>query len=35
MEDCRVPVKNLLGVKGQGFQFAMKGLDGVRINIGK
>ncbi|KAI8055125.1 mitochondrial isobutyryl-CoA dehydrogenase [Syncephalis plumigaleata] len=33
MEDCQVPIKNLLGAEGQGFQFAMKGLDGGRINI--
>jgi alkylation response protein AidB-like acyl-CoA dehydrogenase len=32
--DCRVPVENLLGEEGQGFGFAMKGLDGGRINIG-
>jgi alkylation response protein AidB-like acyl-CoA dehydrogenase len=32
--DCRVPVENLLGEEGQGFTFAMKGLDGGRINIG-
>ncbi|QDO85056.1 acyl-CoA dehydrogenase [Shewanella psychropiezotolerans] len=29
----RVPVANLLGEEGQGFTFAMKGLDGGRINI--
>ena len=34
MEDCRVPVDNLLGSEGQGFPIAMKGLDGGRINIG-
>jgi alkylation response protein AidB-like acyl-CoA dehydrogenase len=33
-EDCVVPAANLLGgVEGQGFKFAMKGLDGGRINI--
>jgi alkylation response protein AidB-like acyl-CoA dehydrogenase len=32
-EDCRVPVANLLGEEGQGFSFAMKGLDGGRLNI--
>ncbi|KAI9595036.1 mitochondrial isobutyryl-CoA dehydrogenase [Syncephalis fuscata] len=32
-EDCLVPAENLLGKEGQGFQFAMKGLDGGRINI--
>ncbi|WP_417320347.1 isobutyryl-CoA dehydrogenase [Emcibacter sp.] len=33
-EDCRVPAENLLGEEGQGFTFAMKGLDGGRLNIG-
>ncbi|GAA5194200.1 acyl-CoA dehydrogenase family protein [Ferrimonas gelatinilytica] len=32
-EGVRVPVSNLLGEEGQGFTFAMKGLDGGRINI--
>lgn len=32
-ENVRVPVKNLLGNEGEGFKFAMKGLDGGRINI--
>jgi alkylation response protein AidB-like acyl-CoA dehydrogenase len=33
-DDCVVPAENLLGgVEGQGFKFAMKGLDGGRINI--
>ena len=32
-EDCRVPVENLLGEEGDGFKFAMKGLDGGRLNI--
>ncbi|WP_395823945.1 isobutyryl-CoA dehydrogenase [Elstera sp.] len=32
-EDCRVPVANRLGEEGEGFKFAMKGLDGGRINI--
>jgi len=32
-EDVKVPVENLLGQEGQGFTFAMKGLDGGRINI--
>jgi alkylation response protein AidB-like acyl-CoA dehydrogenase len=31
--DCRVPVANRLGEEGQGFSFAMKGLDGGRLNI--
>lgn len=33
-EDCRVPKENLIGDEGQGFTFAMKGLDGGRLNIG-
>jgi len=32
-EDVKVPVANLLGQEGEGFKFAMKGLDGGRINI--
>ncbi len=32
--DCRVPVENRIGEEGEGFSFAMKGLDGGRINIG-
>ncbi|MTI12354.1 acyl-CoA dehydrogenase family protein [Sansalvadorimonas verongulae] len=32
-EDVRVPVVNRLGEEGEGFRFAMKGLDGGRINI--
>ena len=32
-DDCKVPVKNLLGHLGTGFTIAMKGLDGGRINI--
>jgi alkylation response protein AidB-like acyl-CoA dehydrogenase len=32
-ENVRVPIANLLGEEGQGFSFAMKGLDGGRINI--
>ncbi|MCA3697916.1 acyl-CoA dehydrogenase family protein, partial [Aquidulcibacter sp.] len=32
-EDCRVSVANRLGEEGQGFTFAMKGLDGGRLNI--
>ncbi len=30
---CRVPVANRLGAEGEGFRFAMAGLDGGRINI--
>ncbi len=33
-KDVKVPAKNLLGNEGEGFKFAMKGLDGGRINIG-
>ncbi len=33
-EDCRVPVANRLGEEGEGFKFAMSGLDGGRLNIG-
>ncbi|KAM9801672.1 isobutyryl-CoA dehydrogenase, mitochondrial [Neosynchiropus ocellatus] len=32
-EDCAVPVTNRLGEEGQGFNIAMKGLNGGRINI--
>jgi len=32
-EDARVPVENLIGVEGQGFNIAMSGLNGGRINI--
>lgn len=32
-ENVKVPVANLLGQEGEGFKFAMKGLDGGRINI--
>lgn len=35
MENCRVPAVNLVGgVEGEGFKFAMRGLDGGRVNIG-
>jgi alkylation response protein AidB-like acyl-CoA dehydrogenase len=35
MENCRVAAAHLVGgVEGQGFKFAMSGLDGGRINIG-
>ena len=33
-EDARVPVENRVGAEGEGFRFAMSGLDGGRINIG-
>ncbi|WP_024597973.1 acyl-CoA dehydrogenase family protein [Pseudoalteromonas sp. TAE56] len=32
-EDVRIPAHNLLGSEGEGFKFAMQGLDGGRINI--
>jgi len=32
-DDCRVPVANRIGQEGEGFRFAMMGLDGGRLNI--
>ena len=32
-DDCRIPVTNLLGKEGDGFRYAMAGLDGGRLNI--
>ncbi|MEO1658408.1 MAG: acyl-CoA dehydrogenase family protein [Pseudomonadota bacterium] len=32
-DDCRIPERNRLGEEGEGFTFAMKGLDGGRLNI--
>ena len=32
-DDCRVPAANLLGAEGDGFRYAMMGLDGGRLNI--
>jgi len=32
-EDCRIPITNLVGDEGDGFKFAMMGLDGGRLNI--
>ena len=32
-ENCKVPIKNLIGKEGDGFKIAMQGLDGGRINI--
>ena len=32
-ENCRVPVANRLGPEGEGFRYAMRGLDGGRLNI--
>lgn len=31
--NCKIPVENRLGEEGEGFKFAMKGLDGGRLNI--
>lgn len=33
-EDARIPVANRVGAEGDGFRFAMMGLDGGRLNIG-
>jgi len=33
LEDCKVPVSNLIGKEGEGFKIAMKALDGGRVNI--
>lgn len=33
-EQARVPVANRVGAEGDGFRFAMAGLDGGRLNIG-
>ncbi|MBR2575586.1 MAG: acyl-CoA dehydrogenase family protein [Loktanella sp.] len=33
MDDCATPLGNLLGTEGQGFRYAMAGLDGGRLNI--
>lgn len=32
-DDCRIPATSLLGDEGSGFTYAMKGLDGGRLNI--
>jgi len=32
-ENCKVPIKNLVGNEGDGFKIAMQGLDGGRVNI--
>ncbi len=34
MEDCEVPAENVIGAEWQGFNIAMSGLNGGRINIG-
>jgi alkylation response protein AidB-like acyl-CoA dehydrogenase len=33
-DDCRIPAENRVGQEGEGFRFAMMGLDGGRLNIG-
>ncbi|WP_322889268.1 MULTISPECIES: acyl-CoA dehydrogenase family protein [unclassified Yoonia] len=33
LDDCATPLANLLGTEGQGFSYAMAGLDGGRLNI--
>ena len=32
-DNCRVPIENRVGEEGEGFKFAMAGLDGGRLNI--
>ncbi len=32
-DDCMIPAENLMGEVGQGFRYAMAGLDGGRLNI--
>ncbi len=32
-DDCTIPAGNLVGEEGNGFKYAMKGLDGGRLNI--
>ncbi|MFS4579897.1 acyl-CoA dehydrogenase family protein [Phaeobacter sp. C3_T13_0] len=32
-DDCKIPAGNLVGEEGSGFKYAMKGLDGGRLNI--
>ncbi|WGM46301.1 Acyl-CoA dehydrogenase [Brevundimonas sp. NIBR10] len=32
-DDCRIPAAKLLGKEGDGFRYAMMGLDGGRLNI--
>ena len=33
LDGCAVPTENLLGQEGEGFKYAMAGLDGGRLNI--
>ncbi len=32
-DDCNIPAGNLVGIEGDGFKYAMMGLDGGRLNI--
>ena len=32
-DDCKIPADNLIGEEGRGFNYAMSGLDGGRLNI--
>ncbi|WP_395646515.1 acyl-CoA dehydrogenase family protein [Terricaulis sp.] len=32
-ENCKVPVENRIGPEGEGFKYAMRGLDGGRLNV--
>lgn len=32
-DDCKIPADHLIGVEGKGFNYAMAGLDGGRLNI--
>ncbi|MCG7575165.1 acyl-CoA dehydrogenase family protein [Phaeobacter sp. CNT1-3] len=32
-DDCKIPAANLVGTEGDGFKYAMAGLDGGRLNI--
>src|SRR3546814_15729599 len=34
LDNVKVPVENRVGAAGDGFRFAMAGLDGDRLNIG-
>jgi hypothetical protein len=34
LDECRVPVGQLIGKEGEGFRIAMSALDGGRVNIG-
>ena len=33
LDNCNIPAENLLGNEGEGFKYAMAGLDGGRLNI--